>query len=45
MNFELNKSMEIPERTPMVISVLLKDLSDEWIYANEGGDSRNAYRR
>ena len=36
MKFELNKSIEILERTPAVLNHLLSDLSDEWIFQNEG---------
>lgn len=36
MNFSLNKSLEILENTPIVISTLLNNLSDDWIFANEG---------
>lgn len=43
MNFALNKSLEILERTPKVLEVLLKDLSQEWIMNNEGEDTWSAY--
>ena len=37
MNFDLNKSIEILERTPEVLSNLLGGLSDHWVMTNEGG--------
>ena len=36
MNFNLNKSLEILDRTPSVLSGLLTNLSDDWIFSNEG---------
>ncbi len=39
MQFDLNKAIEILERTPHVLTSLLDELSDEWTLANEGGDS------
>lgn len=36
MEFDLNKSIEILERTPTVIETLLSDLSSSWIKNNEG---------
>ena len=38
-NFEINKSIEILERTPLVIGTLLTGLSTDWIFNNEGGES------
>ncbi len=43
MNFDLNKSIEILERTPLVIEALLSNVSDEWTMHNEGGESWSAY--
>jgi len=39
MNFELNRAMEILERTPKILRAYLKDLSSEWISENEGNDT------
>jgi hypothetical protein len=39
MKFSLNKSIEILERTPKVISSLLEHLSDDWTMQNEGPDT------
>ena len=36
MNFDLNKSLEILERTPKVLDILLNGLSRDWIDNNEG---------
>jgi len=38
-NFDLNKSIEILEKTPSVLSLLLDGLSDSWINSNEGEDT------
>ncbi|MGC4040962.1 MAG: DinB family protein [Flavobacterium sp.] len=43
MKFDLNKSIEILERTPRVLKTLLDGLSDEWIDNNEGGESWSPY--
>jgi hypothetical protein len=43
MEFNLNNSIEILERTPQVIEQLLKNLSPEWINANEGENTFNPY--
>lgn len=43
MEFNLNKSIEILERTPQVLEALLTGLSDEWILNNEGDDSWNPF--
>ena len=42
-NFNLKEALEILERTPTVLTSLLKDLSDSWIYSNEGGESWNPF--
>jgi DinB superfamily len=39
MKFSLEKSLEILERTPKVLSHLLSGLSDEWAMKNEGGET------
>lgn len=39
MTFNLDKSIEILERTPSTLQLLLKDLSDEWTMSNEGPDT------
>lgn len=43
MNFELNKSLEILERTPRVLKNLLLGLSDDWLMNNEGEGSWSPY--
>lgn len=43
MDFNLNKSIEILERTPDVLATLLAGLSDEWIFNNEGGESWSTF--
>jgi len=39
MKFEMDKTMEILERTPSVLRTLLSDLSSEWTHQNEGPDT------
>src|SRR5580693_8848232 len=39
MEFNLNKSIEILERTPAVFENMLGGLSDEWLINNEGKDT------
>ncbi len=43
MKFDLEKSVEILERTPKVLSVMLSGLSDEWIENNEGPETWSPY--
>ena len=42
MKFSLNKSLEIIENTPLVISALLNNLSDDWTTNNEGENTWTA---
>ncbi|WP_223032158.1 DinB family protein [Hanstruepera marina] len=39
MAFNLEKSIEVLERTPKALHVLLIGLSDDWIYSNEGDNT------
>src|ERR1700754_2282554 len=43
MNFDLNKTIEILERTPVVLETLLKGISDDWTLSNEGVDTWSPY--
>jgi len=43
MFFDLNKSIEILERTPAVVTALLQGLSSEWLFNNEGADTWSPY--
>ena len=43
MKFDLEKSLEILERTPAVIRVLLSNLSKEWAINNEGPETFSPY--
>ncbi|SHG40926.1 DinB family protein [Winogradskyella jejuensis] len=43
MNFEINKSVEILERTPKVLESLLKGLSEDWLFNNEGKNTWSPY--
>src|SRR6516225_9683270 len=43
MNFTIDRSIEILERTPAVLRALLQDLSDDWILSNEGEGTWSAY--
>ncbi len=43
MKFDLNKSIEVLERTPSVVEQMLSGISDDWVVNNEGGDSWSPY--
>ncbi len=43
MNFTLEKSLEILERTPNVLITMLQDISADWTSANEGGETWSVY--
>ena len=43
MSFDLNKSIEILERTPAVVTDMLQGISEEWVSQNEGGDTWSPY--
>jgi hypothetical protein len=43
MQFDLEKSYEILERTPSVLNELLNGLSNNWIMPNEGPDTFSPY--
>ena len=43
MNFDLAKSIEILERTPDVLIVMLQNIADDWTSNNEGLKTWNVY--
>jgi hypothetical protein len=43
MDFEINNSISILERTPSVLRSLLEGLDDEWIMNNEGPETFSPY--
>ena len=43
MNFSIEKSLEILERTPKVLDSLLQGISDDWTSNNEGPETWSAY--
>jgi hypothetical protein len=43
MQFHLNKSLQILERTPAVLIDLLKDIDEDWTMNNEGDETWSAY--
>ena len=43
MNFELSKSIEILESTPLLLKSYLEGLSEEWIKNNEGENTWSPY--
>ena len=43
MHFNLDKSHEILERTPVVLKTLLSGISDEWYMNNEGPETFSPY--
>lgn len=42
-NFSIDKALEILAQTPKTLTSLLENLSDEWVYANEGGETWSAF--
>lgn len=43
MKFDLDKSMEILQRTPAVLKTLLQGLHEDWIMSNEGPETFSPY--
>jgi hypothetical protein len=43
MKFDLREAIDILERTPLVLRILLSELPDHLIRSNEGGDTWSAY--
>ena len=43
MNFDLEKSYEIWERTPLILRSILDGLGSHWIMSNEGPDTFSPY--
>lgn len=43
MNFTIEKSIEILERTPEVLNTMLRNISADWTSTNEGADTWSAY--
>jgi len=43
MQYDLQKSLQILERTPQVVEDLLQGLDKEWIMSNEGPDTWSPY--
>lgn len=43
MEFNINESLDILERTPFVLETLLKDLDEKWIFSNEGESTWSPY--
>ena len=39
MDFHLNRSIQILERTPQILTTMLAELDDAWVYNNEGGET------
>ncbi len=39
MKFSIDTALEVLERSPVVLDALLSNLSDEWIYSNEGDNT------
>ncbi|GAA4272939.1 DinB family protein [Aquimarina gracilis] len=43
MVFDINKSIEILQRTPLILESLLQGISKEWVENNEGENTWSAY--
>lgn len=43
MNFSIEKSIQILEKTPQILTILLDNISEEWTSNNEGNQSWSAF--
>ncbi|QEC69286.1 DinB family protein [Panacibacter ginsenosidivorans] len=43
MKFDLDKTLEIIERTPSVLNALLQGVSDDWVHHNEGENTWSVF--
>ena len=43
MEFSIENSVPILRNTPSVLRAITKDLPDDWLYSNEGGDTWSVY--
>src|SRR3989337_2555983 len=43
MEFNIQSALPVLERTPFVIDTMLRNLDEQWIINNEGGDSWTAF--
>ena len=43
MKYSVDKALEILRQTPKTLNSFLSNLSDDWIFSNEGDDSWSAY--
>lgn len=43
MKYSVEKGLEILERTPIVLKALLNNLSEQWIFCDEGEDTWSAF--
>ena len=43
MKYRIDKAIEILEQTPKTLSALLSQLSDDWVFCNEGTETWSAY--
>ena len=43
MKYSIDKAFEILEQTPKTLQSLLSNLSDDWVFCNEGGETWSAF--
>lgn len=43
MKFTVNQGLEVLQQTPETLKSMLSNLSDDWIFTNEGGDTWSPY--
>lgn len=43
IEFSIDKTLEVLEQTPETLSLFLKNLSKEWVFANEGENTWSSY--
>ncbi len=43
MKYNISKALEILERTPRILKTYLEDLSNDWVFCNEGDNTWSAF--
>ena len=43
MTYKVSHALEILEQTPKTLQSLLSNLSEDWVYCNEGGETWSAF--
>jgi len=43
MKYDIDKALEVLERTPLILKSYLENLSDDWVFCNEGDETWSAF--